>query len=113
MIVFGLVTLLKKIKKKISVDNIIVTKGKWGSILINCKDWSHILCPAFSENNIDTVGAGDTFFALSSLSIGSKIDRKLGLLISSLAASFSTNQIGNLSTFNYKILEKQLNHILK
>ena len=105
--------LAKKLRRKISVDNIIVTKGKWGSILINCKDWSHILCPAFSENNIDTVGAGDTFFALSSLSIGSKIDRKLGLLISSLAASFSTNQIGNLSTFNYKILEKQLNHILK
>jgi len=105
--------LAKKLRKKISVDTIIVTKGKWGSILINCKNWSSILCPAFSENNIDTVGAGDTFFALSALSIGSKIDKKIGLLISSLAASFSTNQIGNLSAFNYKILDKQLNHILK
>ena len=105
--------LAKKLRKKISVDNIIVTKGKWGAFFINCKNWSSILCPAFSENNIDTVGAGDTFFALSALSIGSKIDSKLGLLISSLAASFSINQIGNLSTFNYKILDKQLNHILK
>jgi rfaE bifunctional protein kinase chain/domain/rfaE bifunctional protein nucleotidyltransferase chain/domain len=105
--------LAKKLRRKISVDNIIVTKGKWGSILINCKNWSHTLCPAFSENNIDTVGAGDTFFALSSLCIGSEVDSKLGLLISSLAASFSTNQIGNLFPFNYKILHKQLNHILK
>mgnify|MGYP003682004573 CR=1 FL=1 len=105
--------LAKNLKKKISVDNLVVTKGKWGSILINCKDWSSIHCPAFSDNNIDTVGAGDTFFALSSLSIGSKLDNRLGLLISSLAASYSTNQIGNLSIFNYKILEKQLNHILK
>ena len=109
----NVLNLAKKLKKKLSVENIIVTKGKWGSILINCRNWSYILCPAFSENNIDTVGAGDTFFALSALSIGSKIDTKLGLLISSLAASFSTNQIGNLSIFNYKILEKQLNHILK
>ena len=105
--------LAKKLKKKISVDNIIVTKGKFGSILINCKNWSSILCPAFSENTIDTVGAGDTFFALSSLCIGSKVDSKLGLLIGSLAASFSTDQIGNLSVFNSKILNKQLNHILK
>ena len=105
--------LAKNLKKKILVDNLIITKGKWGSILINCKNWSSILCPAFSDNNIDTVGAGDTFFALSSLSIGSKLDSSLGLLISSLAASYSTNQIGNLSTFNYKILKKQLNHILK
>ena len=105
--------LAKKLRRKVSVDSIIVTKGKWGAFLINCKNWSSILCPAFSENNIDTVGAGDTFFALSALSIGSKIDNKLGLLISSLAASFSINQIGNLSTFNYKILDKQLSHILK
>jgi len=104
--------LAKNLKKKISVDNLIITKGKWGSILINCKNWSSISCPAFSDNNTDTVGAGDTFFALSSLSIGSKVDSRLGLLISSLAASYSTNQIGNLSIFDYKILEKQLNHIL-
>ena len=108
-----ILNLAKKLKKRILVDNIIVTKGKFGSILVNCKNWSSILCPAFSENTIDTVGAGDTFFALSALCIGSKIDSKLALLIGSLAASFSTNQIGNLSAFNFKILEKQLNHILK
>ena len=108
-----ILNLAKKLKKKISVDNIIVTKGKFGSILVNCKNWSSILCPAFSENTIDTVGAGDTFFALSALCIGSKIDSKIALLIGSLAASFSTNQIGNLSAFNFKILDKQLNHILK
>jgi bifunctional ADP-heptose synthase (sugar kinase/adenylyltransferase) len=108
-----ILNLAKKLKKRILVDNIIVTKGKFGSILVNCKNWSSILCPAFSENTIDTVGAGDTFFALSALCIGSKIDSKLALLIGSLAASFSTNQIGNLSAFNFKILDKQLNHILK
>ena len=67
----------------------------------------------FNENNIDTVGAGDTFFALSALSIGSKIDSKIGLLISSLAASFSINQLGNISTFDLNILKKHLNHIFK
>jgi len=105
--------LAKQLKKRISVENIIVTQGKAGSILINCRNWFSIICPAFSDNTTDTVGAGDTFFALSALCIGSKVDSKLGLLAASLAASFSTNQIGNLTTFNTKILTKQLNHILK
>ena len=88
----------------ISINNIVITKGRWGAVLINYKNGSIISCPAFNENNIDTVGAGDTFFALSALSIGSKIDSKIGLLISSLAASFSINQLGNISTFDLNIV---------
>ena len=70
--------LAKKLRKKISVDTIIVTKGKWGSILINCKNWSSILCPAFSENNIDTVGAGDTFLPYLPYLLAQKLIKKLG-----------------------------------
>jgi len=109
----NLLNLAKKLATKISMNNIIITKGRWGSVLINCKNRSMISCPAFNENSIDTVGAGDTFFALSSLSIGSKIDNKIGLLVSSLAASFSINQLGNISTFDFNILKKYLNHIFK
>ena len=81
--------------------------------MINCKKGTSITCPAFSENAIDTVGAGDTFFALASLSIGSKLNNKIGLLISSMAASYSTNQLGNISAFNFDILKKHLSHIFK
>ena len=77
------------------------------------KLWHKCIIVMSDENNIDTVGAGDTFFALSALSIGSKIDSKIGLLISSLAASFSINQLGNISTFDLNILKKHLNHIFK
>ena len=107
------IDLAKKLKRKINVNYIIVTQGKYGSVMINCKSWSIYKCPAFSQNNIDTVGAGDTFFSLSSIAIASKIENNLTLLISSLAASYSTNQVGNLSIFNEKILNKQLTHMLK
>ena len=105
--------LAKKLSKKIALNNIIVTKGRWGAVQINCKDDSIISCPAFNDNTIDTVGAGDTFFALSSLTLGSKINSKIGLLISSMAASYSINQLGNISTFNFDILKKHLSHIFK
>ena len=105
--------LTKRLSKKISLKNIIVTKGRWGADLFNIKNRSIISCPAFNENTIDTVGVGDTFFALSSITIGSKINNKIGLLISSLAASYSINQLGNTSTFNFDILKKHLGHIFK
>ena len=55
--------LTKRLSKKISLKNIIVTKGRWGADLFNIKNRSIISCPAFNENTIDTVGAGDSFLA--------------------------------------------------
>ncbi len=109
----NLLMLAKKLCRKISLENIIVTRGRWGSVLINFKKGSIISCPAFTESTVDTVGAGDTFFAISSLSIGSKINNKLSLLISSMAASYSVNQMGNMFIFNNNILRKHLSHIFR
>ena len=79
----------------------------------NCKNNSIISCPAFNQNNIDTVGAGDTFFGICSLAIGSKIDNKISMLIASISASFAINQLGKKSYFNDKNLKKHLTHIFK
>ena len=103
----------KKLFKKISLKNIIVTRGRWGAKIFSSRNKNVISCPAFNENTIDTVGAGDTFFALSSLSLGSNVNKRISLLISSLAASYSVDQLGNISTFNFEILKKHLSHIFK
>ncbi len=109
----NLLSLVKKLRKKVIAENIIVTQGNRGSFFVNCKNWSTISCPAFNQKSVDAIGAGDTFLALSALCLASKFDARLTLLISSLAASYATNQFGNVSIFDYNILKKQLNHILK
>jgi bifunctional ADP-heptose synthase (sugar kinase/adenylyltransferase) len=106
-------TLVKNLSKKISVENIVVTSGSRGASLVNCKNNSVIYCPAFNQNNIDTVGAGDTFFGMCSLALGAKINNKIGMLIASISASFSINQLGKKSYFNEKNLKKHLTHIFK
>ena len=105
--------LVKYLSKKISVQNIIVTRGKLGSVLVNCKNYSVISCPGFNQNNIDTIGAGDAFFGMCSLSIGSKIENKISMLIASICASISTDQQGEKYNFDNKILKKHLNHMFK
>ena len=105
--------LAKKLSKIISVKNIVVTSGKSGSTFINTKKNSLIFCPAFNKNNIDTIGAGDTFFATLSLVLGSELDIKICMLIGSLAASFSIDQQGKKTYFDTKTLNKHLTHIFK
>jgi len=106
-------TLVKNLSKKISVKNIAVTSGIRGASLANVKNNAFISCPAFNQNSIDTVGAGDTFFGIFSLLIGSKVDKKICMLIASISSSFSITQLGTKSYFNKKNLIKHLTHIFK
>ena len=105
--------LAKILSKKISVKNIIITRGTYGSVLINRKNNLVISCPAFDQNNIDAVGAGDTFFAMCSLAIGSKVDSKIAMIMGAISAGFAIDHIGNKSYYNFKILKKHLTHIFK
>jgi bifunctional ADP-heptose synthase (sugar kinase/adenylyltransferase) len=105
--------LVKNLSKKISVKNIIVTRGANGATLVESKKNNTIFCPAFNQKNIDTIGAGDTFFALCSLLIGSKIDNRISMLMGSIAASFSIDQLSKKLTFNNKILKRYLTHMFK
>ena len=105
--------LVKNLSKKISTKNIVVTSGMRGATTVNCTNGSATSCPAFNQNNIDTVGAGDTFFAVCALSTGAKIDTKTSMLMASISASFAINQLGKKYFFTDKILKKHLTHIFK
>ena len=105
--------LVKNFSKKITVENIIVTRGRYGSVLINNKNNLVISCPAFDHNNVDTMGAGDTFFGVCSLAIGSKIDSKISMMIGAISAGFAIGQMGNKFYYNFQTLKKHLTHIFK
>jgi rfaE bifunctional protein kinase chain/domain/rfaE bifunctional protein nucleotidyltransferase chain/domain len=105
--------LVKNLSKKISVKNIIVTRGMRGAVFVNCKSNSVTTCPAFNQKNIDTIGAGDTFFAICSLLIGSNVSSKISMLMASISASFSIDQQGKKFFFSNKVLKKYLTHMFK
>jgi len=105
--------LAKILSKKISISNLIVTRGRYGSVLISKKNNQIINCPAFYQNNIDTMGAGDTFFAISSLAIGSKLDYRISMLMGAISAGCAIEQVGNKTYYNFQTLKKHLTHIFK
>jgi len=105
--------LAKILSKKISSKKIVVTRGTYGSVLMSKKNNSPIYCPAFDQNNIDTVGAGDTFFGICSLAIGSRSDNKISMIMGAISAGFAIDHIGNKSYYNFQTLKKHLTHIFK
>ena len=80
---------------------ITVTSGNRGSTTFLKKDNKIIKCPAFAFKVLDKIGAGDTMLAFLAMSVFKKIDVKLSMFISSLAAAFNVE-----SEANSKLIQK-------
>ena len=73
--------------------DLFVTLGAKGALLT---EGSNVFRqPVFKSNIVDTIGAGDTFFAFASLMSAIDISHENKLMIPSLAASLSTTWLCN------------------
>ena len=105
--------LANKLAKKILLQNIIITRGRTGAIIINKKNNLIISCPAFNHDNKDTIGAGDTLLSLISLCLKKKLDENLSLLIGSIAAALSVKDYGNKRMMSKIEIQKSLENLFK
>jgi len=101
----------KDFLKKTKIIKLVITQGGSG---VTCYERSKkTFCPAFAKYVIDKVGAGDSMLAMLSLTLKNKIPTDLALFISSIAAAFAVENIGNKNIFTKDMLIKNLQHILK
>lgn len=70
-----------------------LTRGSKGAVSI--KDGELKVCPAFTLKVKDTIGAGDAFFALSSLVVAVGGSMEIGTFIGNIAGALASNIIGN------------------
>ncbi|MBA2611553.1 MAG: hypothetical protein H0U95_06255 [Bacteroidetes bacterium] len=93
--------ILKIFNYELNCDNLFITTGKSGSTFTNGKlVEAH---PSFKTQVIDTIGAGDTFFAFAC--VMSHLNKeKQNLYLPSLAASLSTTWLCNERSVTKKLL---------
>jgi rfaE bifunctional protein kinase chain/domain/rfaE bifunctional protein nucleotidyltransferase chain/domain len=103
--------LILKLKKKIDCKNVIITKGKNGAIFYN--KHKRLKTPAFSQNPVDNMGAGDTFLSLISLLLGTNADPELSMLVATVGASYSTLNIGHSNILNKDDLINHISYLIK
>ena len=106
-------SLMKRLAKEQKIKNIIITKGKNGSIFYNKDKNKFSLSDAFAKRIVDKIGAGDAMLSVIALCLKSGFDEKLSLLTGSLAAAHSVETIGNKEAINKIKILKSLEHLLK
>lgn len=104
--------LAKILIKNKKIQNLIITRGSEGAILMNNR-YKVFSCPGFALKSIDKVGAGDAMLSLASLGLKLKLDPELVLFISSLAAAMSVETIGNKEHVTFEKLDRTLEYMLK
>ena len=86
--------LAKKLISKNKIDNLVVTSGSTGSIILS-KNKNIISCPAFARGVVDKVGAGDSMLSIISVCLKCKIPNDLTIFLASLMAAYSVENVAN------------------
>ena len=105
--------LMKKLSLEQKIKNLIVTRGSLGLILYNYKNNKFESCEAFAKSVKDKIGAGDSLLSILSLCLNSKMDINLSILVGSLAAAKSVENIGNKEFIQKSKLIKTIQYTLK
>lgn len=84
--------LLRKLSEKLGANGWL-TKGSKGANFIN--DGSIGSCPAFILEAMDTIGAGDAFFALAGMSVAAGAPIDMATFLGNIGGALATKIIGN------------------
>jgi bifunctional ADP-heptose synthase (sugar kinase/adenylyltransferase) len=94
---------------ELNCENLFVTTGKSGSTFTDGKNVASL--PSFKTQVVDTIGAGDTFFAFACIMAHLK-DEKNKLYLPSLAASLSTTWLCNERSVTKELLIQHANKFI-
>jgi len=91
---------------------IVITKGIFGSILIDNK-LNKYFCPSFNSKPVDKIGAGDSMLAILTILLKNRFNPSTSLLIASLLSSTVINHMGNSYSASKVDIERNLEYLLK
>jgi rfaE bifunctional protein kinase chain/domain/rfaE bifunctional protein nucleotidyltransferase chain/domain len=105
--------LIKNCKKLFKFKVIIITRGKKGGICYVNNSNKFYYYPALNKNPVDTIGAGDSFFSICSLSLSCGASPELACFFGNIAAYHSVSSMGNKKPLNFVSFKKLISHVLK
>ena len=86
---------IKELKKQIKFKTCSITRGENGSVVFEYKSKKFFNCPVLSEKVEDTLGAGDSYFALSSLFATIKKNLELVGFIGNVSGALKISYLGH------------------
>jgi len=104
--------MVEKISTQLDSKNFVVTRGKQGCIVRN-RDGEYVEVPAFAQKVVDRIGAGDAFFAITSLATYLNASPELIGFIGNVAGALAVEIVGNQKSVDKMSVKKYVTSLLK
>jgi len=104
--------LINRLRKQNYIDTLSVTRGFRGGIVESRRE-GLFENPPFSVDALDTIGAGDAFFAITSLLAKKNMPIDMLLFVGNAMGALQIKQLGNDNSIKRKDLEQYLGNLLK
>jgi sugar/nucleoside kinase (ribokinase family) len=91
-----------------------ITLGGDGSIFFNpAQEYGEVLCPSFFKDVVDTTGAGDAYFSITSILAQMQVDPIIVPFLGNCMAGLQTRIIGNKQAVGKAEFLRTVEYILK
>lgn len=97
---------------KLDGKKLMVTRGREGSVAITSED-EYVKVPSLSDKVVDRVGAGDAFFAITSLAAALKAPLEIISFLGNVVGAMAIQTIGNKKAIGRSGTEKYITALMK
>ncbi|MBU4130436.1 MAG: adenylyltransferase/cytidyltransferase family protein [Proteobacteria bacterium] len=103
--------LVEKAAKRLGCQKFVVTLGRRGCLVY--QPGSIVTVPAFAQDVVDRVGAGDTFFSIASLAAYLGVDSEIIGFLGNVVGAEAVRVIGNQKSIQKLAIKKHITSLLK
>jgi bifunctional ADP-heptose synthase (sugar kinase/adenylyltransferase) len=97
---------------KIGCKQLVVTRGRQGATVADLEG-SFVDIPSFARNVVDRVGAGDAFFAITSMAAALITPNEVLGFIGNVAGSLAVEIVGNKKAIDKMAVKKYITSLMK
>lgn len=104
--------LMEIITQNLKCKQFVVTRGRRGALMRN-PTGDFIEVPSFAQNIVDRVGAGDAFFAITSLAAAQSAPAELVGFIGNVVGALAVEIVGNKKAIDRQSTQKFITNLLR
>lgn len=104
--------IIQELINKIGCEQFVVTRGRRGATVGDSKG-GHVDIPSFAHNIVDRVGAGDAFFAITSMASALNAPNEILGFIGNVAGALAVEVVGNKKAVDKMATKKFITSLMK
>jgi len=104
--------MIKDIAKKLESKRMVVTRGRKGALVWNSRG-EFVEIPSFAHKIVDRIGAGDAFFAVTSLAAAKDVPDEILGFIGNVVGSLAVEIVGNKKSIDKTSTKKYIASLMR